>query len=306
MKNTKRYRQLGGLVGVIVFLISCGAEPPKPEIGIEHVLSLNPKAKALYYTQEAINAQKSNDYTSALSSLDSAVNSGANCPQCLLNYAQGLYQNGKFQDCYIQLSKYKTDNEHSVEIDILEGQLFYDIGAFDQCIPPLTNALKTYPDSLPLLARLAVAQLRTGKYKQALDHLKICKSLKPKSAWQLPYLAECYAGLQLYDSSKYALDIYQDGGYELNNKQLAVWCKSQNEIGLRHMRDTAYHKAMSCFTQVIGANPLNAEAYANRGILNIIYFNRKYEGCLDLGIAIENGSQTAGHLYSTHCSDYSY
>ena len=76
-------------------------------------------------------------------------------------------------------------------------------------------------------------------------------------------------------------------------------------LGKLKMQNSNFGDALEQFTRVINLDPLNQEAFYQRGLIKV-KFDRIYEGCEDLGKAFENGHPLAQDVIQLYCQDYLY
>lgn len=292
----------------LVLCFSCGEQNVNQELDVNSVAQQiqysgkNLEKAALWEVIEQ--AVEMEDFKLATSYLDTLTFRYPNCSECLFNAANLNLKMGNYKAAFLLLQN-KQALEGDPEICAIRGQALFELGAFEESIESLSCAIEHLPDSIALTLRRGVAQYKTGRLTDAAKDFNSVLQSEPLELTALTYLGKTYSDLELPDSSLFFYSQILDNKLELSPTSMEDMIDNHIRLGKLKMQNSNFGDALEQFTRVINLDPLNQEAFYQRGLIKV-KFDRIYEGCEDLGKAFENGHPLAQDVIQLYCQDYLY
>jgi tetratricopeptide (TPR) repeat protein len=218
---------------------------------------------------QALCLLKLHNIKGALNSLTNAEKTMPTHPDILLQKANCLYQLGAYKNAVNYYTKALTHFEDSVMIYFARGSSYYQTKAYDLAFQDLSTYLATKNSPLLAYEYAAVAAFE-------MDSFEICNH----------YFAQ---QIEL--------------GQTPVGENLKILVTSLVKFGIIQLEQKNVEKAMELFTYAISVDPLNKEAYYNRGLI-LLEMGKRFDACEDFNKALTNGHPKALEPMKYSCPEY--
>ena len=218
---------------------------------------------------KALSAYFLNDYKGALMAFNESEKIEVNNPHLQLQKANCLFKLGRFREASIYYSKSINVYKDSTSIYFARGCSYYHTDQFERALQDLEEYLKL--NNTPVVA--------------------------------LKYAAiSCYQ-LQLYDNSLNYFYQMIDSGTEPTGSSLEVMVEALIASGNQYLESQEIEKALENYTNAISLDPLNNEAYFQRGMI-FLEMGKRFDACADFDSALNNGHPDAITPMKYSCPEY--
>ena len=196
----------------------------------------------------------------------------------------------------------KTDSNNS-NLWLQKALCLTQLKNYSSALNYFQKAQNTFTDSISLLKNIGVCHFQLSNYNEAIDVLETYKDTIKDDQSTYEMIAFSYHKIGKYQRAKSYFDQMTELGMVLEEKTQTLLIKNLLKLGQRQYNKKAFIPSLQTFTKVIELDPINSEAYFNRGLVQLYYEKRK-EACEDFNLAFSNGHPKAISIMKKNCKDY--
>jgi tetratricopeptide (TPR) repeat protein len=236
------------------------------------------------------------DYSSAIRLDDKNYQAHFNQALCLLKL-----QNIK--GALSAFSKAEINMPTNPDVILQKANCLFKLGAYKKAANYYTKALPHFKDSTIIYFARGSSYYQINSYDLALQDFS--KYLNTKNS---PLLAYEYAAVSAFeiDSFEICINYFAQAielGHILVGDHLKTLVSALVKFGIFQLEKSNAEKAMELFTYAISVDPLNKEAYYNRGLI-LLDMGKRFDACEDFNQALTNGHPKALGPMKYSCPEY--
>ncbi|MDB4533913.1 tetratricopeptide repeat protein [Vicingaceae bacterium] len=242
-------------------------------------------------------------YENALLDYSSAIKLDDENFQAHFNQALCLIRLQNIKGALNSLSKAEKNNSSNPDVLLQKANCFFKLGAYKNAADYYSKALPHFEDSSIIYFTRGSSYYQIGSYELALKDLS--KYLNTKNS---PLLAYEYAAISAFEIDSFEICInYFAQEIELGQipvgENLKILVTSLVKFGIIQLEQNNMEKAMELFTYAISVDPLNKDAYYNRGLI-LLDMGKRFDACEDFNQALTNGHPNALEPMKHSCPEY--
>lgn len=301
----------------LIFFISCGksihkeykialekVENQEYQSAIELLTDIIKKDSNLHevFQSRAVCYFKTENYKSAIVDFQKAYSINKN-PQLQFNLGITNVHIEDYSNAIIHFSKYEKSNDLNPVVWLQMGFCFSRLNDYENALPYFIKAKDSFPDSIQLLKNIGICQFQLSNYSAAVEELKeYLDTIKnDKSSFEM--IGYSFYELGRYQKAKISFDQMIEIGLEMDEKTKGLYLKNLLKVGENQYMNKKYIASLQTFSEIITLDPVNNEAYYNRGLVQL-HYEKRIEACEDFNLAFSNGNTNAISMMKKNCQEY--
>ncbi|MEJ6505442.1 MAG: tetratricopeptide repeat protein [Crocinitomicaceae bacterium] len=192
---------------------------------------------------------------------------------------------------------------YNPHLQLQKANCLFKLGRFREASIYYTKSIQTYKDSTSIYFARGCSYYHTDQYERALQDLEEYLKLHNTPIVALKYAAISSYNLQLYENCLNYFYQMIDAGTEPSGFGLQIMVEALIASGNKFLESKDIEKALENYTNAIALDPLNNQAYFQRGMI-FLEMGKRFDACADFDSALNNGHPDAITPMKYSCPEY--
>tara|TARA_B100001287_G_scaffold173436_2_gene146101 strand:- start:3108 stop:4055 length:948 start_codon:yes stop_codon:yes gene_type:complete len=219
------------------------------------------------------------------------------------NIGMNYFKIGKFNLALESFNKFEKTDTSNPNLWIHKAICFSKVKNYNAAIKYYKKAYHSFSDSISILKEIGVCYFQVSNYSKAIETLEEYKTANNEDSSVHEMMAFSYHQLGQYQKAKINFDLIIKLGMEIDENTRNLVIKNLIKLGQNQYNKKAFMKALLTFSEAVALDPINAEGYFNRGLVQLHYKKRK-EACEDFNLAFLNGHPESISIMKENCEEY--